>query len=184
MGERGILVGMRQAIYRRPLTAAEREALQAGLRSLDGFVLRRGQIRLASDRGEAVPPIARSVGCNEQTVRNVIHAFNRLGQAALTRHSRRPHIIYRAFGTAAVARRKAILPHRPRVLGKPPSLGTLDLVAEVSFAEGLPTARGSGESVRGTLQRWGIRWQRAKRWISSPDPGYRRKKHSATGCSA
>src|SRR5512144_2734067 len=172
---------MRKPIYSRLLNAAEREALQAGLRSTDVFVLRRCQILLASDRGEAVPPIAHRVGCDEQTVRNVIHAFNRIGKAALTRHSRRPHTIYRAFGTAAVDRLKVILHQSPRVLGKPTSLWTLDLVAEVSFAEGLTAERVSGETVRATLQRVGIRWQRAKRWISSPDPGYRRKKNSATG---
>lgn len=55
------------------------------------------------------------------------------------------------------------------------------LVAEVSFAEGLTPERVSAETVRATLQRLGIRWQRAKRWISSPDPGYRRKKNSVIG---
>ena len=181
MGGSGILVGMRKPIYSRPLTAAEREALQAGLRSLDVFVLRHCHILLASDRGEPVPQIARRVGCNEQTVRNVLHAFNHIGQAALTPRSRRPHTIYRAFGTTAVDRLKAMLHQSPRVFGKPTSLWTLDLVAEVSFAEGLTTERVSGETGRATLQRVGIRWQRAKRWITSPDPGYRRKKNSATG---
>lgn len=181
MWESGILVGMRKPIYSRPLTAAEREALPAGLRSLDGFVLGRCQLLLASDRGEAVPPIARRVGCNEQTVRNVIPGFNRLGQAALPRHWRRPHISYRAVGTAAVDRLKAMLHQSPRGFGKPTRLWTLDLVAAGSVAEGLTPERVSGEPVRGTLQRVGIRWQRAKRWISSPDPGYRRKKNSATG---
>lgn len=172
---------MRKPIYSRRLSAAEREELQAGLRSTDVFVLRRCQILLASDRGEPVPRIARSVGCDEQTVRNVIHAFNGLGKAVLTRPSRRPHTIYRAFGTAAVERLKALLPQSPRGFGKPTSLWTLDLVAEVSFAEGLTTERVSGETVRANLQRVGLRWQRAKRWISSPDPGYRRKKNSVIG---
>src|SRR5512143_1142346 len=172
---------MRKPIYSRPRSAAEREALQAGLRATDVFVLRRCQILLASDRGEPGPQMARRVGCDEQTVRNLIPAFNGIGKAALTRHSRRPHTIYRAFGTAAVGRLKAILPQSPRGFGKPTSLWTLDLVAEVSFAEGLTTERVSGETVRATLQRVGIRWQRAKRWITSPDPGYRRKKNSATG---
>ena len=172
---------MRKPIYCRPLSAAEREQLQAGLRATDVFVVRRCQILLASDRGESVPQIARRVGYDEQTVRNVIHAFNDVGQAVLTRLSRRPHTIYRAFRTTAVDRLKAILHQSPRIFGKPTSLWTLDLVAEVSFAEGLTTERVSGETVRATLQRVGIRWQRAKRWITSPDPGYRRKKNSATG---
>ena len=172
---------MRKPLYSRPLRVAEREELQAGLRSTDGCVLRRCQILLASDRGEPVPQSARRVGCNEQTVRNVIHAFNDVGQAVLARHSRRPYTIYRAFGMAAVERLKAILHQSPRVFGKPTSLWTLDLIAEVSFAEGLTAKRVRGETVRATLQRLGIRWQRAKRWITSPEPGYRRQNNSATG---
>src|SRR5512143_2089967 len=81
---------MRKPIYCRPRRAAEREQLQAGLRATDVFVLRRCQILLASDRGESVPQIARRVGYDEQTVRNVIHTFNAVGQAVLTRLSRGP----------------------------------------------------------------------------------------------
>ncbi len=36
----------------------------------------------------------------------------------------------------------------------------------------------SAETVRATLERMGVRWPRAKRWISSPDPEYARKKAS------
>jgi hypothetical protein len=32
-----------------------------------------------------------------------------------------------------------------------------------------------------TLSRLGVRWERAKRWIESPDPEYARKKGLATG---
>jgi hypothetical protein len=72
--------------------------------------------------------------------------------------------------------------HRsPREFGKPTSLWTLELAAEVSFEEGLTKERVSGETVRATLARLGVRWQRAKRWITSPDPEYSRKKGGATG---
>jgi hypothetical protein len=43
---------MRKPIFVRPLEDAEREALKAGLRSKDAFVLRRCQILLASSEGE------------------------------------------------------------------------------------------------------------------------------------
>jgi len=46
----------------------------------------------------------------------------------------------------------------------------LDLAALVSFEEGLRRERVSGESIRATLERLGVRWERAKRWITSPDP--------------
>jgi hypothetical protein len=36
--------------------------------------------------------------------------------------------------------------------------------------------RVSGETIRATLARMGVRWRRAKAWITSPDPEYARKK--------
>jgi hypothetical protein len=76
--------------------------------------------------------------------------------------------------------------HRsPRELGKDTSLWTLSLAAEVSFEEGIKEGisadRVSAETVRATLQRMGIRWLRAKHWITSADPEYARKKDAATG---
>jgi Cu+-exporting ATPase len=53
--ECGILDGMKQPIFVRPLTEEDQEALEAGLRSWDAFVLRRCQILLTSSRGERVP---------------------------------------------------------------------------------------------------------------------------------
>jgi hypothetical protein len=43
-------------------------------------------------------------------------------------------------------------------------------------AEGLTAGPVTGETVRATLARLGVRWQRAKRWLVSPDPAYARKK--------
>jgi hypothetical protein len=74
-----------------------------------------------------------------------------------------------------------MLHQEPRNVGKDTSLWTLDLAAEVSFEEGLTESRVSGETVRATLERLGVRWRRAKRWISSPDPEYARKKGGASG---
>jgi DNA-binding NarL/FixJ family response regulator len=53
------------------------------LRSSHAFVLRRCQILLASARGELAPQIAHHLGCDSQTVRNAIWAFNRVGLACL-----------------------------------------------------------------------------------------------------
>ena len=64
----------------------------------------------------------------------------------------------------------------PRTFGKPTNVWTLELAADVSFERGLTAERVSGETIRATLERLGIRWQRAKRWITSPDPAYARKK--------
>jgi hypothetical protein len=64
----------------------------------------------------------------------------------------------------------------PRNFGKESAFWTLAMAAEVSFEEGMTDRRVSGETIRATLARLGVRWERAKRWIESPDPEYVRKK--------
>lgn len=172
---------MKPPIFVRPLTDEERAALEAGLRSADAFVLRRCQILLASARRQPPLAIARALGCDDQTVRNAIHAFNQRGTAALQRRSSRPHTIRAAFPAPHVERLRDLLHRSPRDFGHPTSLWTLELAAEVSFAEGLTPTRVTAETVRATLARFGIRWQRAKHWITSPDPRYAAKKGGATG---
>ena len=175
-----MLRSVRPPIFVRRPTDEEQRVLEAGLRSADATVLRRSQIILASARGERVPQIARQVGCGEQSVRNVIHTFNGRGTAVLRPGSRRARTIHRAFDPARVEQLRALLHQSPRTFGKPTSVWTLDLAAEVSFAEGLTASRVSDETIRMTLKRLGVGWRRAKRWITSPDPEYARKKAPAT----
>src|ERR671913_2464713 len=59
----------------------ERQALQAGLRSSDGFTVRRCHILLASARGDTTTVIAQAVGCSPQAVRTVLRAFESRGLA-------------------------------------------------------------------------------------------------------
>ncbi len=172
---------MKQPVFVRPLTDAERQQLEAGLRSSDAFVLRRCQIILASARGEWAPRIAKNLGCNHQTVHNAIRAFNTLGLECLKRGSTRPHTTHPCFSGEKVDRLRSLLHTSPRAFGKPASLWTLELAAEVSFEQGLTPEKVTGETIRATLERLGLRWQRAKRWITSPDPEYQRKKAPATG---
>ena len=169
---------MKRPIFVRPLSDAERETLEAGLRSPDAFTLRRCQILLASDRGENAYQIARSLGCNPQTARNAMHAFNQKGlPQALRQGSKRPHTVHRAFqGPQQAEALRELLHHTPREYQKDTTLWTLDLAAEVSFEEGLTEERITGETIRATLARMGVGWERAKRWIASPDPEYARKK--------
>jgi transposase len=168
---------MKRPIYVRPLTDAERETLEAGLRSPDAFTLRRCQILLASADGHNAYQIANNLGCNPQTVRNAIHKFNEEGlEEALQRGSNRPHRVHRAFDEKAAEALRQMLHRSPRDFGKDSSLWTMEIAAEVSFEEGLTKERVSGETIRATLLRMGVRWQRAKHWITSPDPLYARKK--------
>lgn len=177
----GILLSMPKAIFIRPPTADERAAIEAGVRSPDAFVMRRCQMLLANARGESAIQIARHLSCHEQTVRNAIHAFNQQGLPSLQPGSSIPHNIGRAFDAAGAERLRALLHQSPRLFGKPTSLWTLALAAEVAYAEGLTPEQVSAETVRATLVRLGIGWRRAKDWITSPDPAYARKKTRATG---
>jgi transposase len=159
------------------LTDEERERLEVGLDGQELYEVRRCQILLASDRGEWAPHIAEMLGCTDQTVRNVVREFEQVGLAAcLTRGSSRPRTIHRKVDEVADEQLRALLHQSPRTFGKPTSVWTLDLVAEVSFAEGITTERVSGETIRQAILRLGIRWKRAKQWITSPDPEYARKK--------
>jgi len=159
----------------------ERRQVEAGLRSRDAFVLRRCQILLASARGQHGPAIAEALGCDDDTVRNVIRAFNERGVAALHAGSRRPHRIKVAFSPEQAERLRELLHASPRDFGKPTSVWTLELAAEVSFEQGVTAVRVSDETVRATLARLGVRWKRAKEWINSPDPEYVRKKRDVIG---
>ncbi len=172
---------MKPPIFVRTLSKEEREALEAGLRSSDAFVLRRCQILLASARGERPPRIADNLGCGSQTVRNAIHAFNERGLGALQASSSRPREVHAAFDESGSEALREMLHHEPRKYSKESSLWTLRMAALVSFEEGLTERQVSGETIRATLARLGVRWERAKRWIESPDPEYARKKGLETG---
>ena len=172
---------MKPPRFVRPLTDAERTALEAGLRSSDAFVLRRCQILLASARGERAPAIAHHLSCDVHTVLDALAAFEARSLACLTRGSSRPHTIPAAFPDDRAEALRALLHQSPRTFEKPTSLWTLELAARVSFEEGLTPTRVTGETIRATLARLGVKWQRAKDWITSPDPEYLRKKGGATG---
>lgn len=167
-------------MYVRALSPVEQEKIEAGLRSSDAFTLRRSQILLASSRGQRPKAIASNLGCATQTVRNAIHAYAQEGPACLTRESSRPKTVQAEFDQAKCEALRAILHQSPRTFGKPTSLWTLELAAEVCFERGLTEKQVSIETIRLALKRLGVGWQRAKHWITSPDPAYRRKKNGAT----
>jgi transposase len=140
----------------RPLSDAERQQLEAGLRSSNAFVpsassgqaLRRCQVLVSSARGEMAPQIARHLGCNDQTVRNAIGAFNHAGLASLSKGSSRPPTTRAAFPGEKAEQLRALLHQSPRTFHQPTNLWTPELAAEVSFQQGL-TPRGSVERPSG-----------------------------------
>jgi transposase len=165
----------------RPLTPDEHPALIAGLRSPDAFTLRRCQIVLASADGLPPSAIASRLRCASQTVRNAIRAFAAEGLACLSKKSNRPKSALPELDEVRCERLRAILHRSPRDFGKPTSLWTLALAAEVCHAEGITKGLVSDETIRQALIRLGVGWKRAKAWITSPDPAYLRKKGRATG---
>lgn len=172
---------MRPPTHGRELTTDERTALQAGLRSSNGFVLRRCQVLLANARGERAAVIARTVGCSGQAVHTILRAFDAQGLTCLAWRSSRPRTLHVAFAPERTEPLRALLHQSLRDFGKPTSVWTLELAAQVSFEHGLTATRVTDETIRGTLARFGVKWQRAKHWITSPDPEYPRKKGLATG---
>jgi transposase len=172
---------MRKPIFTRPLTEDEQQQIRKGLHSSDAFILRRCQIVLASARGERAPAIARQLGCDDQTVRNVIKGFNATGLLVLQEGSSRPHHLRTTFTGEGCQRLQDLLHRSPRDFGKEYSMWTLKLAAQVSFEQEIIATEVSTESVRRALKRLKTNWKRAKHWITSPDPLYLQKKTHATG---
>ncbi len=110
-------------------------------------------------------------------MRDAIHDFNERGLDALVARSSRPKRTRDAFDKESAEALREMLHRSPREFGYESSLWTLDMAAETAFEEGLTRRRVSHETIRSTLARLlGVRWMRAKRWITSPDPLYERKK--------
>lgn len=102
------------------MTPDEQRQVQAGLRSSDAFVLRRCQILLASARGGRAPAIAHHLGCDDQTVRNVIHDLNTEGLAVLQEGSSRPHRLRTTFTQdKAEPLARPAAPQSPRLWQRP-----------------------------------------------------------------
>jgi transposase len=172
---------MKPPLFVRPLTPDENQAIRAGLRSPSAFTLRRCQVLAASAEGREPSEISARLGCSSQTVRNAIRAFEAEGAACLLEKSHRPTSARPEIDDGGCERLRALLHRSPRDFGKPTSLWTLDLAAEVAFAEGITARPLSDETIRQALLRLGVGWKRAKAWITSPDPAYLRKKTRGTG---
>jgi hypothetical protein len=172
---------MKPPMFVRSLTSDERRRLESGLRSRKAFTSRRCQILLSSSRREPVSKIALSLGCATQTVRNVIRDFHTFGLASVEEKSRRPKTVQPVLDESKCERLKVLLHTSPRQFGKPSSLWTLKLAAEVVFEQRLVSTPVSREVIRRAIRRLGVKWKRAKNWITSPDPQYALKKSNSKG---
>jgi transposase len=176
-----MLVSMQTPLFVRALTTDEQAALEAGLHSALGFTVRRCHMLLASATGQHTTAIAQTLRCNDQTIRNAIHSFNTRGLAALRPTSSRPLTDATIFDAARRDQLRALLHQSPRAFGKPTSVWTLALAAEVCLAERITPHLVSDETIRTAIHALGMSWKRAKHWITSPDPNYALKKSDVTG---
>jgi transposase len=172
---------MKPPLFVRPLAESERVVLRQGLRAPEAFTLRRCQILLASDQGQRPSQIAAALGCGVQTVRDALRAFAAEGLRCLRAKPKTPKTVHTAWPKEHDEDLRALLHQSPRNFGKPTSLWTLPLAAQVCHAKGWTPRVLSGETIRLVLKRLGVGWKRAKHWLVSPDPAYARKKKCATG---
>jgi hypothetical protein len=174
---------MKRPIFVRPLSDAERKTLEAGLRSSDAFVLRRCQILLASSRGGERLPDRQKPRVQPPDRAQRHPRLQRTG-ASGGPSARLEASSYDSSGLRSRAGRGltgvvAQKPSRIRQAKQPVDDGD----GRRGQLRSRPYQRASKRRDRPgyAFADGGVRWERAKRWITSPDPEYARKKGGATG---
>ena len=167
---------MRNFTHVHPLTTEERAALLKGTKAPQGFTVRRSHILLLSGEGFTPQQIAERLHCGDQTVRNVIRAFEHEGLSCLREKSHRPHRDHRVFDPAGLERLYDLIHRSPREFGLETSLWTLPLLAQVCFEQGIVARPVSHETIRRALLKLGRPWRQARQRITSHDPRYAAKK--------
>lgn len=167
---------MKPPLYIRQLTKEEILEVERGLKSKEGFKVRRSQmIKLSSER-KGVKEIGQVLGCSGQAVRQAIRAFHSRGIKSLEQQSNRPKSAKKEIGEEDLEKIKELINESPRKYGKAQSQWTLPMLAEVSYEKGITKRLMSDESIRLAIKRLKLNWRRAKEWITSPDPEYDKKK--------
>ncbi|WP_438452974.1 IS630 family transposase [Streptomyces asiaticus] len=161
---------MAEPVRVRRLTDQEGQKLQQIVRrgSTDSVRYRRAMMLLASAGGNRVPVIAKLVQADEDTVRDVIHAFNEKGMACLDPQwaGGRPRQLKPDEEDFVISTATT----RPVKLGQPFTRWSLrKLVAYLRKVHGRVIRIGR-EALRCLLARRGVTFQRTKTWKESPDP--------------
>jgi transposase len=161
---------MAEPVRARRLTDEEGRRLQQIVRrgKHESIRVRRALIIMASASGTLVPAIARLVAADEDTVRDVIHAFNAKGLAALDPQwaGGRPRLISDGDIEVIVAAAR----NRPEKLGQPFTRWSLrKLAGYLADRRPAPVLIGR-ERLRQILHARGISFQRTRTWKESADP--------------
>ena len=159
---------MAEPVRARRLTDQEGQRLQQIVRrgKHESVRVRRAMLIMASASGTLVPAIARLVAADEDTVRDLIHAFNERGLAALDPQwaGGRPRLISDGDIEVIVTAART----RPEKVGRPFTRWSLRKLA-ACLAEG-PGVRIGRERLRQVLHARGISFQRTRTWKESRDP--------------
>lgn len=167
-----VLVARQPEVFVRELEPEQAQRLVKITRSTrDRVRLRRAGIVLASVQGRPAGEIAMMFAATENYVREVIHAFNAQGFAALDPKwsGGRPA----KFGPVARQLICRIARATPNALGQP--FTTWSLTKLVSYLAERHRLIVSAETARRILHKAGITWQRTKTWKISRDPDFTTK---------
>jgi transposase len=161
---------MAEAVRARRLTDREGRRLQQIVRrgKHESVRVRRAMIIMASASGTPVPAIARLVAADEDTVRDVVHAFNQKGLAALDPRwaGGRPRLISDEDIEFIVAAAST----RPEKLGLPFTHWSLRKLAAYLAGEAARPVQAGRERLRQILHARQISFQRTRTWKESADP--------------
>jgi transposase len=166
-------------LHIRPPTPAERAELERWARSgKTAWYQRARTILLATDSGLSGTEVARVLGLHANTTLRWLHQFDQGGLTALAPKPRGGRA--RTFGNELAEGVISLLHEPPEAHGCQTSRWTLRDVATVLVQEG-QAQEISIETVRRLLKQRRHSWQRAKEWLTSPDPQYAFKKSGGTG---
>jgi transposase len=159
----------------REISNEEGQRLLRIVRRTSGSVVtwRRAQIVLLSAQGMSPPAISEVVFTDPDTVREVIHNFNRDGFDALYPRYKggRPP----SFTLPKRQEIKRIALTDPQNLDQPFATWSLSKLADYLVAEGVVTDI-SHEGLRGLLREEGVRFQAVRTWKRSNDPNFEAKR--------
>jgi transposase len=167
-----VVMARQPEVFVRPLEPQEAQRLVKITRSArDRVRLRRAGIVLASFQGRSAAEAAAMFAASPQYVREVIHAFNESGFAALDPKwsGGRP----RRFGPTIRKTVCQVAKSPPQRLGRPFSTWSLSKLVE--YLAEHKKIQMSAESVRQILRNAGISWQATKTWKTSKDPDFAAK---------
>lgn len=161
---------MAELVRARRLTDQEGQKLQQIVRrgKHESVRVRRALITMASASGTTVTAIARLVAAHEDTVRDVIYAFNEKGLAALDPQwaGGRPRLISDDEREFIIATART----RPVKLGRPFTHRSLRKLADYLARNRVRTVKIGRERLRQILREHGICLQRTRTWKESKDP--------------